>query len=254
MTGFFLSHTAYLGKSFIKVSPSFFVRALNSLAISINAGIIKTMSTKKVIDPLEGLAYLYFDPSSEQIGSIPNDAQCFELWDNYAMVDSVREHSLAVADYATALANLTLENGHTVCVKSVRAAALLHDVAKSYTIFHGGSHAQIGASWVVQATGNRRIAQGVALHVHWPFALPQNVCILPFLIIYADKRMLHDKCVSLHKRYEDLLDRYAITEQHKISITMSYQQGKDIENALSTQLGCELDAYTFDSGRMVLRA
>ena len=33
------------------------------------------------------------------------------------------------------------------------AAGLLHDLAKTYCIRHGGSHAQLGAAWVLEATG-----------------------------------------------------------------------------------------------------
>ncbi len=170
------------------------------------------------------------------------------------MLDNVREHSLAVAGFATEIARIALDKGHELSLEEIRASALLHDIAKSYTINHGGSHAQMGSSWVVQATGNRRISQGVAMHVHWPFALPQNICTLPFFIIYADKRIMHDTCVTLEERYEDLLVRYGTTEEHRANIRASYQQGIDIENALCAQLEFEFHAYSFDSGRLVKRA
>ncbi len=211
------------------------------------------MKKIKVPYPLDGLVYLSFEEPVEPVGSIPDDAACFDLWDQYGVFDNVRAHSLVVADFATLLAQMAVEKGHDVCVASVRAAALLHDIAKSYTILHGGSHAQMGSSWVVQHTGNRRIAQGVAMHVHWPFALPKNLCNLPFFLMYADKRVMHDTCVTLQERYEDLLKRYGITEEHRLSIGMSYQQGQDIESALNVQLECDLNAYTFDSGRLVQR-
>ncbi len=211
------------------------------------------MKNAKVHYPLKDLPYLTFAPATEPVGIVPDDDACFSLWDEYGVLDNVRAHSLIVAGFATALAHKAVEKGYDVCVASVRAAALLHDVAKSYTIHHGGSHAQMGSSWVVQATGNRRIAQGVAMHVFWPFALPENMCALPFFIIYADKRVMHDKCVTLEERYEDLLARYGTTEQHRLGIAVSYKQGQDIESALSAQLECDLNAYTFDSGRLVQR-
>ncbi len=210
------------------------------------------MSLHKPVHPLSVLPYL--DLHSEHVPTIPDDAACFALWDYYEMLDNIRIHSLLVADFATALAKLAVSNGCNVCVPSIRASALLHDIAKSYTISHGGSHAQKGASWVISATGNRKIAQGVAMHVHWPWHLPNDICQLPFFVMYADKRVMHEKCVSLNARYEDLLIRYGITEAHKASIHESYMQGKDIEQALSVRLGVNLDAYTFDSGRLVQRA
>ncbi len=186
--------------------------------------------------------------------TIPDDSTCFALWDKYSIRDNVRSHSLMVADIAQSVAQMAHDKGFPVCVDSVRASALLHDIAKSYTIDHGGSHAQIGASWVIEATGNRSIAQGVAMHVHWPWALPDNICALPFFVMYADKRIMHQKCVSLKERYEDLLERYGTTKDYRAGITASYEQGKNIERALSAQLECSLDAYTLDSGRMVERA
>ncbi len=210
------------------------------------------MSDKNPTHPLSILPFL--DLSSSHEGIIPDDAACFALWDKYNMLENVRVHSLLVADFATTLAKMAVDKGHELCVASIRASALLHDIAKTYTIDHGGSHAQMGASWVISSTGNRKIAQGVAMHVHWPWDLPQDMCRLPFFVMYADKRIMHQKCVSLSTRYEDLLVRYGVTEAHRASIHASYLQGKSIENALSKLLGVDLDAYTFDSGRLVKRA
>ncbi len=207
------------------------------------------MSEQKAIHPLSVLPALNL--ASSHIGTIPTDEACFDLWDSYNMLDNIRVHSLLVADFATAVANLAVENGHDVCVASIRASALLHDIAKTYTIEHGGSHAQIGASWVISSTGNRQIAQGVAMHVHWPWELPQDICKLPFFVMYADKRIMHEKCVSLDIRYEDLKLRYGVTEAHCKSIYASYMQGKGIESALSAKLGVNLNEYTFDCGRLV---
>ncbi len=218
------------------------------------------MTKKKSLHPLASLPVLSLKEKTSQEEQplvaleIPDDAACFALWDQYGMLDNIRAHSLLVADFATLLAQMAVERGHSICVPSVRASALLHDIAKSYTICHGGSHAQMGASWVIQATGNRELAEGVAMHVHWPWDIPKNICSLPFFIIYADKRIMHDQCVSLKTRYEDLLQRYGTNKQHRKNIRLSYEQGCSIEKALSKLLECDLNAYTFDSGRLVQRA
>lgn len=188
-------------------------------------------------------------------GVVPDAEQCRALWDKYGMLNNIRAHSTLVADLAVALAQRAVERGFAVDVEAVRASALLHDIAKTYTIDHGGSHAQTGASWVIAETGNRLLAQGVMLHVHWPWPIEEaEVCALPFFIIYADKRVKHDRCVSLRERFEDLLVRYGHTEFSRDSIRESYAQGQTIERAFSAQLGLELHAYTLDSGRLVQRA
>lgn len=187
-------------------------------------------------------------------GNIPRDADCVALWKKYCMFDNVCAHSQAVADFATGLAERAVECGLPVNVPAVRASAMLHDIAKTYSIKYGGSHAQIGASWVIAETRNRAIAQGVMLHVFWPWAVSKSIISsLPFFVIYADKRIRHDTCVTLSERFEDLLVRYGKDEKSRNNIRKSYKQGLEIETALSAQLGWKLDAYSLDSGRLVQR-
>ncbi|GFH62259.1 MAG: uncharacterized metal dependent phosphohydrolase [Candidatus Desulfovibrio kirbyi] len=183
----------------------------------------------------------------------PDDAACFALWDKYAMLPNVRTHSLMVAHIATNLARRAQAVGIAVNMPQIRAAALLHDIAKSYCVRHGGSHAQLGASWTITETRNYILAQTVMLHVHWPWQIPEGtgLCTLPFFIIYADKRVRHDSCVTLDERYEDLLTRYGRNAAAKDGIRASLEQGKDIERALSTLLGDALHENSFDCWRMV---
>ena len=90
-------------------------------------------------------------------GSIPDDAACMALWDKYGMLDNIRAHSRMVAHIATELAQRARAAGFPVNVAAVRASAMLHDIAKTYSVLHGGSHAQLGASWVVAETRNHAL-------------------------------------------------------------------------------------------------
>lgn len=185
--------------------------------------------------------------------SIPDDEACFALWDKYVMLPNIRQHSLLVAHIATELARRAIAQGIAVDEQAVRASALLHDIAKSYCVRHGGSHAQLGACWTVAETRNHALAQGVMMHVYWPWALPQGqgICALPFLVMYADKRVKHDVCVSLSERYDDLLVRYGRSDAERRAVLAAFEQGKTIERALGAQLGCALHEDSFDCGRLV---
>ena len=191
-------------------------------------------------------------------GSIPDDAACMALWDKYGMLDNIRAHSRMVAHIATELAQRARAAGFPVNVAAVRASAMLHDIAKTYSVLRGGSHAQLGASWVVAETRNHALAQGVLLHVHWPWAVPEQeperLFSIPFFVIYADKRVKHDQCVPLRQRYEDLLVRYGHTEKARKGIRLSWQQGECIERAFEAHLGYAIHEDSFDSGRLVQRA
>lgn len=169
------------------------------------------------------------------------------------MLPNIREHSLKVAKIARAIAKRAYDLSYSINVSLVETAALLHDLAKTWCIKHGGSHAQLGASWTLMETGNYGIAQGVLLHVHWPWKLPEgkNLCALPIIIMYADKRIKHSCCVTLKERFDDLLIRYGKTCQARQGILFSFEQAREIETGLSKLLGWNLDEYSFDCGRLV---
>ncbi|MBF0480291.1 MAG: HDIG domain-containing protein [Desulfovibrionaceae bacterium] len=181
----------------------------------------------------------------------PTDAECFACWDALAMLPHIREHSLLVAGLATFLAKRAAQRGLDVDVAMVRASGLLHDIAKTYTIRHGGHHSQLGGAWAMDWTGDARLAQGVVHHVHWPFELDVKRHFLPLAIIYADKRVKHDRVVPLTERFLDLLERYGTTERIRQRIGLSNQQAKDIEASLSRILEIDLHAYPFDSRGLV---
>ncbi|NCC24086.1 MAG: phosphohydrolase [Deltaproteobacteria bacterium] len=183
---------------------------------------------------------------------IPSDGQCQAWWDEYEMLDNVRVHSLAVARVASALAEMAspgTENDYLR--RAVRASALLHDLAKSYTIRHGGHHNQLGGAWVMNLTGNPLVAQGVIHHVFWPGRIDLDAFFLPLVIIYSDKRVRHDQVVSLQERKEDLLIRYGINERSKSHIAKSFDQTTHIERELEQRTGVSLHAHTFDRRGMV---
>ncbi len=181
----------------------------------------------------------------------PSDDECQAYWDRFCMPDHVRGHSQSVATVATALAKSARARGLAVDVQTVRAAALLHDLAKAYTIRHGGNHCQLGGAWVMDLTGNAAMAQAVIHHVTWPFDLDFRKHFLPLVVIYADKRVRHEEIVTFDERFSDLLDRYGKTEDIRRKMMNAREQIVAIENGLQTLLGIDLNEDTFDRGRLV---
>lgn len=183
-----------------------------------------------------------FSFASSAAWPVPDEAACHRLWNRYDMPEHIRAHSRMVADMAVALAGAAASTGAPVDLPSVLASALLHDIAKDYTIRHGGNHAQLGGAWTLHETRNPRIAQGVMHHVHWPWRvdMTETEWLLPFIIIYADKRVKHDRLVTLEERFDDLVVRYGRTERIRERIRESHEQAVEIELALSAVLGIAL--------------
>lgn len=191
--------------------------------------------------------------SPASLPAAPSDMQCYALWEEYDMLPHIREHSLGVARVATSLALAAVRAGLDVDVQTVRASALLHDIAKTYTIRHGGNHSQLGGAWMQERTGNPLLAMGIIHHVHWPWAVDVRAHFLPLAIIYGDKRVRHDTVVTLDERFDDLYSRYGTTQYIRDRLAESRNQAEAIETALSQTLGMNLHEDTFDSGRLVER-
>lgn len=188
-----------------------------------------------------------FDPSFP----VPTDQECKEHWERFGMLNNVVEHSLIVADIAGFLAERAVEAGLNVDVQTVRASALLHDIAKTYCIRHGGNHSQLGGAWTMELTGNPIIASGVTHHVYWPFEMDLARFFTPLAVIYADKRVNHSELVSIKERFADLIKRYGIPLGLQDRIKATEEQALDLEHILSDTLKVDLDGCTFDSGRLV---
>ncbi len=185
------------------------------------------------------------------VSSVPSDEECRRLWDLYEMLPHIRDHSLTVACVADFLTRRAERAGLNVNAPEVRASAMLHDIAKTYTIYYGGSHSQLGGAWVQELTGNPRVAQGVLHHVHWPWDIDAHAHFLPLAVIYSDKRVKHNRIVTLRERFTDLLDRYGATDDIRARIRCSHDQAVAIEDVLSQTLGVKLDAHPFDCGGLV---
>lgn len=182
---------------------------------------------------------------------VPDDEQCVALWDHVGLPDNIRAHSLLVAQIAEHLALLARERDMGVDPAAVRAAGLLHDIAKGYTIRHGGNHGQLGGAWTMQLTGNPLVAQGVYHHIYWPWPVDSLKCFLPLAVLYADKRVRHDRIVPLKDRYEDLVDRYGKTTEIIERIRITQSQAQCLEETLSRELELDVHACSFDSRRLV---
>ncbi len=184
-------------------------------------------------------------------GLVPSDEQCFEIWERYQMLPNIRKHSLLVARISSFLAQRARDRGWPVMVQAVRAAALLHDLGKTYSIRFGGNHCQLGAAMVMSETGNPALGQAVIHHICWPGHVDLSRHFLPLSIIYADKRVKHDQLVSLEERFADLFERYGTCQEIRERIQSSFDQARSIERELGCKLEVDFHAYPFDRRRLV---
>ncbi|MFZ5758694.1 MAG: HD domain-containing protein [Thermodesulfobacteriota bacterium] len=137
---------------------------------------------------------------------IPTVETCLRLMDEYAMLDNIREHSRVVARVAELIASGFVRRGEAINIELVVAASLLHDIAKTPCLESRCDHARMGEE-ICRRHGYSEIAAIVAEHVlissngHDPISEKE-------IVYYADKRVNHDRVVSLHDRLAYILERY----------------------------------------------
>ncbi len=86
------------------------------------------------------------------------------------------------------------------------AGALLHDIAKTQCLDGRCNHAQVGVE-ICLAHGFPRVAEIVGEHVVLRDFSPAQLSAKE-VVYYADKRVNHDRIVSLAERLEYILGRY----------------------------------------------
>jgi uncharacterized protein len=123
------------------------------------------------------------------------------------MLENIVAHSLQVCRVGMCLVEHLKPRGIDLNGRLVQAAALLHDITKTRSFETGENHALSGQQ-LLSELGYLEVGDLVRQHVRldrYRFRKgPGEVEI----INYADKRVLHDRIVSLDERMNYIQDRY----------------------------------------------
>jgi len=138
---------------------------------------------------------------------VPNRDECLDLMDRYGMLRNIVDHSLAVTRVARFLSKELNKRGQRINLGVVEAAALLHDLAKTECLRSKEDHAQQGFR-LLRGLGYERVATVVAQHIEVSSGGDAAFVTEEEVVNYADKRVQHDRIVSLEQRFSDLKDRY----------------------------------------------
>lgn len=122
------------------------------------------------------------------------------------MLENIRDHSIIVARVAALLAEQVNRAGLQLAPDLIVASALLHDIGKTACLDNDLDHALEGER-ICREHGMPEIAAIVGDHVRLRnFVLPRIT--ENELVFYADKRVTHDRVVSLDQRRVYIIERY----------------------------------------------
>lgn len=136
-------------------------------------------------------------------------------------------HSLTVRMVAVTIAYALCDKGFNIDMKVVDRASLLHDICKTDSLKHGGDHALMGRE-LLEGCGYPLIGDVIGQHIR----LRSMDVDEAMVVNYADKRVMHDRVVSLEKRFVDLMDRYGRDERSMQAILMHHAHTREIEETL----------------------
>ena len=143
---------------------------------------------------------------------IPSVQECFHLMDKYAMLENIRAHTVVVGQIAFLIARDLHRGGVDVSVKKATVAALLHDIGKTPALKSGENHAETGMRICLENNLDE-IAPIVREHVRLKNYKLEGIYCEKEIVYYSDKRVNHDKIVSLNERMDYIIDRYAFGKE-----------------------------------------
>ena len=123
------------------------------------------------------------------------------------MLEHIVEHSIQVAKVALFLSGELNRKGQRINPDLVEAAALLHDLTKTKSFKTKEDHALTGSRFL-RELGYERVGEVVAEHIRLAKENDSLWVSEEEVVNYADKRVQHNRIVSLQDRFEDLMERY----------------------------------------------
>jgi putative nucleotidyltransferase with HDIG domain len=145
------------------------------------------------------------------------------------MMDHIIAHSIQVSRVAVLITDSLNDGGAKLNLDLVRTAALLHDITKTRSLKTAEPHSLTGAKllceWGYPDVGNI-VGQHVRLNEYSMTSDPHEEEI----VNYADKRVLHDRVVSLDKRMDYIMQKYGDNkEENRRRILWLWDKTKELE-------------------------
>jgi putative nucleotidyltransferase with HDIG domain len=140
--------------------------------------------------------------------AIPSKKACYGMIREMKMMAHIVRHSLQVCRVAMLLAEALQNRGVELNLDLIQAAALLHDITKTRSFETGEKHTDTGCKYLT-ACGYPHVGDIVRQHVELDDYFESGSPGEAEIVNYADKRVLHDRIVSLAERMNYILRRYA---------------------------------------------
>ncbi len=173
-----------------------------------------------------------------QLKVIPEREECLLILSDEGVPEHIVKHSLVVEGVAIFIAEGLLEEGVQINMKLITAGAILHDVSKMPAMEEGTHHGEMGSDFLINL-GFSEVAPIVRQHVSLDDYERGSISEAG-LVNYADKRVNHDRIVTLDARFSYLFERYGKkSEEAKERIERLYRLTRILEEDIFKRLPYE---------------
>lgn len=157
--------------------------------------------------------------------------KCFQLMCDMQMPEHIMAHSIQVCRVGVCLVDFLKLQGFQMDEQLVIAAALLHDITKNRSFETEENHALTGGQFLTDL-GYPQVGELVRQHVRLDDYSDQKRLTEAEIINYADKRVLHDRIVSLEERMSYIRERYGQRLEHRHRIQLLWEKTEALERQI----------------------
>ncbi len=162
---------------------------------------------------------------------IPSARRCYQLISEMKMLEHIVDHSIQVCRVSIFLTDHMKTGKTKINRELVQASALLHDITKTRSFSTQENHVITGAQFLSER-GYHEVGSIVKQHVrlngYFSSEMPTEVEI----VNYADKRVLHDKIVSLSDRMNYIWEKYGQEPENQERIRWLWKKTEALEKKL----------------------
>jgi len=165
----------------------------------------------------------------------PSKKECDRLFHSTGMLAHIIDHSRQVCRVATFLTNQLRKADIFLGRELVAAAALLHDITKTRSFDTGEDHARTGEELLIRlgyTEVGKIVGQHVALGTYFSSDIPDEAEI----VNYADKRVLHDRIVSMDERMQYILEKYCQKPGYRRRLQWLWDVSREMEKRIFQHL------------------
>lgn len=146
-------------------------------------------------------------------------------------MDHIIDHSIMVSNVALFLSLKLKKKNPNLDIRLATSAALLHDITKTRSFITKESHPETGGQMMTDY-GYPEIGDIIRQHVILDSYEKDSPVSEQEIVNYSDKRILHDKVVSLSKRLEYIKIRYGTQKKFRDHIQIMSENTLKLEKKI----------------------